>query len=243
MHRHNASSGVSAWIHSSDPEPDRVLAENITSALAEAGTAETPEVHSGYNDGNGTGASLDYVVNSCTVMPSCMLFMGNMADEEDNRLFDEKLTDYADAIADAIIKSAEDLGIIDENGERQMISETKLTMPLEEYYPELPYSETEIGYPGTPISEAEIAEKVDEIKTTVAGYIASENEGLSGRINISLEGYSYLQRYDMTVALDSVTLPVFTDEQGIIVGEVVLFRSEGKISSSIMAGGATATLK
>ncbi|MBR4621985.1 MAG: N-acetylmuramoyl-L-alanine amidase [Ruminococcus sp.] len=126
--------GFEVWVHSKQPEPDTLLATNILSALEEAGITESRGVQFGY-----TGIpTSNYHVNADTVMPSCLVEMGFITDDRDNNIFDKNFDAYAKAIGDAIIKTAKELGVIDENGKRllnsQLISETKLYYPLEYYY-------------------------------------------------------------------------------------------------------------
>ena len=51
-------------------------------------------------------------------MPSCLVELGFLTDESDNKLFDEHIDDYSKAIADAVIKTSVELGITDKNGKR-----------------------------------------------------------------------------------------------------------------------------
>lgn len=126
--------GFEVWAHSSQPEPDTKLATNIMTALEEVGITESRGVQFGY-----TGMpNENYYVNADTVMPSCLVEMGFITDQRDNEIFDKNFDAYVKAIGDAIIKTAIELGVIDENGKRllneQLISDTKLYYPLEAYY-------------------------------------------------------------------------------------------------------------
>lgn len=102
LHRNSAqgAKGVEIWISSDKPEKDSLLAENILSCLDDAGISQNRGVKSGYARGEG-----NYYVNSHTDMPSCLVELGFINSETDNKLFDEKLDEYAQAIADAIAKS------------------------------------------------------------------------------------------------------------------------------------------
>lgn len=102
LHRNSAegAKGVEVWIESDNSEADRNLAQRIINELEEAGISKNRGVKSGYARGEG-----DYYVNSHSDMPSCLVELGFISSEEDNRLFDEKLDEYAKAIADAIAKS------------------------------------------------------------------------------------------------------------------------------------------
>ncbi|MBR1764300.1 MAG: N-acetylmuramoyl-L-alanine amidase [Ruminococcus sp.] len=126
--------GFEVWAHSKQPEPDSLLATNIMTALEETGITESRGVQYGY-----TGIPTDnYAVNADTVMPACLVEMGFITDNRDNEVFDKNFDAYAKAVGDAIIKTAKELNIIDENGKRilneQMISYDKLWYPLPAYY-------------------------------------------------------------------------------------------------------------
>ena len=96
-------------------------------------------------------------------------------------------------------------------------------------------SDTPIAYTGTEITPEQIRELAEREKNIIAQYVRSENKGLEGEICIASEGYSYLQTSDNTVALDFVTLPVFTGDR--IIGEAVVYSVDGKLSYSVAAGG------
>ncbi len=102
LHRNSAegAKGVEIWISSEVSEADTALAENILTALENAGISENRGVKSGYARGDG-----NYYVNSHTDMPSCLVELGFINSETDNELLDEKIEIYAKAIADAIVKS------------------------------------------------------------------------------------------------------------------------------------------
>lgn len=118
-------SGVEAWVHNKEPEPDTLLANNILKNLEEVGVTENRGVRYGYV-GN---SYINYFVNAETVMPSCLVELGFLTDDRDNQLFDENLEEYGKAIADAAVETAQQLGVIDEKGNRlvsgQLISQDK----------------------------------------------------------------------------------------------------------------------
>ncbi len=119
-------SGVEIWVHNKKPELDTTLAQNIMDKLDEAGISDNRGVQYGY-----IGMPMDnYYVNAESHMPSCLVELGFMTDDTDNKLFDEKLDDYAKAISEGVIQSAKDMKIIDENGKRlisqSMISKDKI---------------------------------------------------------------------------------------------------------------------
>ncbi len=102
IHRNSADadvSGVEAWTNNSAPYYEEKLAKNILDAIEEVGYGDNRGVKRGYQ-GN---AASNYLVNSATQMPSCLLEMGFITTEEDNRLFDEKFDKYALAIANGIM--------------------------------------------------------------------------------------------------------------------------------------------
>lgn len=102
LHRNSADSagGVEIWINSDSETEDKALAESILKCIEQVGITENRGVKSGYARGSG-----DYFVNKHTSMPSCLVEFGFINNTEDNRLLDEKLDEYADAIAEAIISN------------------------------------------------------------------------------------------------------------------------------------------
>ena len=100
LHRNSAASeanGVEIWIGSENSSDERKLAQSIIDSLDEVGISANRGVKSGYaREGN------DYYVNSHTKMTSCLVELGFITSEADNKFYDEKLDEYAQAIADAI---------------------------------------------------------------------------------------------------------------------------------------------
>ncbi len=103
LHRNSAegAKGVEIWIKDDSPEADRALADSILEKLDEAGISENRGVKEGYARSDGK----NYYVNSHTDMPSCLVELGFINSETDNELFDEKLDEYAQAIADGIAET------------------------------------------------------------------------------------------------------------------------------------------
>ena len=101
IHRNSADhgKGVEVWIKNTPEQEDSFLAESILSHLkASNHVSNIRGIKSGYRknaDGN-------YYVNAHTKMPSCLVEVGFITNEEDNRLFDSYLEEYAQSIADAI---------------------------------------------------------------------------------------------------------------------------------------------
>ncbi|MBR1723856.1 MAG: N-acetylmuramoyl-L-alanine amidase, partial [Ruminococcus sp.] len=131
IHRNSVSdtstdySGIEAWVNNKAPAYDTALAQNILSALDNVGVTQDLGIKYGYRDMPGN----NYQVNMDTVMPSCLLELGYVTSEQDNELFLNNKQQYAKAIGDAIIDTAIQLGVINEDGERlmsgQLISDDK----------------------------------------------------------------------------------------------------------------------
>ena len=137
IHRDSVSSDVSgfeACVHSKMPEPDTILAQNILTNLNNVGISNDRGIVYGYTNDR----TQNYHVNADTACPSVLMEMGFITSPIDNKLFDEHFEDYAKAIGDAIIKTAQDIKIVDANGTRllskPMISESKLYYGLDYYY-------------------------------------------------------------------------------------------------------------
>ena len=104
LHRNKGEGfGVETWILSQADEETKTLADNIMSGLETAGIQRNRGVKQG-TQGN---SSKDYYINLNSQMPSCIIELGFLNVPEDNQLYDEHLADYAKAIGDAIIKTAE----------------------------------------------------------------------------------------------------------------------------------------
>lgn len=111
LHRNSAegAKGVEIWIEKSqiknETDKERKLAESIIEELDKVGITVNRGVKEGYAQGKG-----NYYINSHTSMPSCLVELGFINSKEDNKLYDEKLEEYAKAIANAIsdnLKTAE----------------------------------------------------------------------------------------------------------------------------------------
>lgn len=107
LHRNSAQSGsgVEMWVKNTPSDTEWALAENMLSALEDAGISKARGVKSGY----AKNADGNYYVNAHTNMPSCLAEIGFITSDEDNALFDENLDAYADAIAKGIIKTLEEM--------------------------------------------------------------------------------------------------------------------------------------
>ena len=109
VHRNSAISGngIEAWINKTSPIPDNILATRILSALEKVGVSKNRGVSSGYRE----DPDSNYHVNGGTQCPSCLLELGFLTNEADNRDFDEKKKQYAAAISDAIVQTGIELGV------------------------------------------------------------------------------------------------------------------------------------
>lgn len=99
LHRNSAESGsgVEIWVLSTEPQVDTALANSILAELESVGISKKRGVRFGL-----AGKTGNYYVNSNTKMPSCLVELGFITSDADNALFDEKLAEYASAIADGI---------------------------------------------------------------------------------------------------------------------------------------------
>ncbi|MBR6337626.1 MAG: N-acetylmuramoyl-L-alanine amidase [Ruminococcus sp.] len=117
IHRNSAEEkfkGVEIWVNNHEPESDTLLASNLLTALDRVGINENRNVNYGFI---GEPQS-NYQVNRQTHMPSCLVELGFITNDKDNELLDKNFDAYAEAMADAIIKTAKELGIVDEQGSR-----------------------------------------------------------------------------------------------------------------------------
>lgn len=115
LHRNSSEStsanGVEVWIHNSQPPIDTALAYNILEALQGVGVQSNRGVELGYR-GDSTE---NYRVNKLTTMPSCLVETGFLSNDVDRELYSTHLDDYANAIANAIYQTLEDIsnGLVD----------------------------------------------------------------------------------------------------------------------------------
>ena len=113
LHRNSSltGSGIEIWINNSsggDNSWDKLLAEYIMDWLDKAGISKRRGIKQGFRNSSGNDGGDNYYVNLNTTMPSCLIEMGFMTSKEDNRNFDDRLTDYAKAIADGTIELLSD---------------------------------------------------------------------------------------------------------------------------------------
>lgn len=124
LHRNAAdnASGVEIWVVSdaaaqnNDNSMDYRLAGYIKDWLKEVGISYDRGIRSGFRNDSDDD---NYYVNRNTKMPSCLVEMGFMNSDTDNRNFDNRINEYADAIASAIVEMGEDTGLYTEAMKRQ----------------------------------------------------------------------------------------------------------------------------
>lgn len=97
------ANGVEAWVNSEDSDNSYELASIIMSKLELAGISG----NRGVKKGTMESKKDNYRINCLSSMPSVLLEMGFMSSPTDNRLFKENLTEYAKAIAEAILQWSE----------------------------------------------------------------------------------------------------------------------------------------
>lgn len=100
IHRNSSDSGtgMEVWINENPSKNEQKLASDILKALC--GVSDLPErgVKKGFRNSSGS----NYYVNAHTKMPSCLVEVGFITNEDDNKEFDERLDEYAEAISGAI---------------------------------------------------------------------------------------------------------------------------------------------
>ena len=102
VHRNSGGGqGVETWISAAGLKPETTLATYIQKNLLDVGVAKDRGVKKGTA---GNPKSSYYVVGN-TLMPACLVELGFIDDDAaDNTLLDEHFTDYAQAIANGILK-------------------------------------------------------------------------------------------------------------------------------------------
>ena len=113
LHRNSATNanGVEIWINNNNNTWDKRMAEYIMDWLDKVGISQRRGIQTGFRNSDSKNETNNYYVNRYTNMPSCLIEMGFMTSEEDNRLFDEHLNEYADSIAGALIEMLTDNGL------------------------------------------------------------------------------------------------------------------------------------
>ena len=88
IHRNSSEpeyKGVEIWVNNHEPQADTLLASNILSALDRVGITENRNVNYGFI---GEPQS-NYQVNRQTHMPSCLVELGFITNDEDNKALDD----------------------------------------------------------------------------------------------------------------------------------------------------------
>ena len=94
----HAASGVEAWINSASPQDAASLAGSLLDAISQTGLMDNRGVKSGTQSGND-----NYAINSHSKMASCILEVGFMSSDADNKALRNHEDEMAQAIADGII--------------------------------------------------------------------------------------------------------------------------------------------
>lgn len=102
IHRNSAedkkANGIEAWVSRNPKGDEEKLAESLVENICRLTGQQNRGVKNGFRD-NSFG---DYYINSDTDMPSLLLEVGFITNDEDNKVFDEKLDETAKTIADTI---------------------------------------------------------------------------------------------------------------------------------------------
>lgn len=103
IHRNSAvsGSGFEAWIAKEPKGDEKGVAEKLVTALSEISDLPNRGVKLGYRNSSGN----NYYVNSNTNMPSILLEVGFVTNDEDNESFDKSLDENAEAIAEIIYEA------------------------------------------------------------------------------------------------------------------------------------------
>ena len=103
IHRNSAKTGngIEIWCNSEKREKDTKLANSIRNNLQKTQIQDDR----GIKYGTIEGADSNYYVLKNTNMPSCLIELGFITNEKDNKLLDDNIEDYA--IADGIIETIE----------------------------------------------------------------------------------------------------------------------------------------
>lgn len=102
IHRNSAEqgNGVEIWTNSKKKQDDLELSNMILENLQSVGI----QTNRGVKIGSIEGENTDYYVLNNTNMTSCLIELGFITDNVDNKLFDENIENYAKAIAEGIIE-------------------------------------------------------------------------------------------------------------------------------------------
>ena len=103
LHRNSSvsGSGFEAWIAKEPKGNEEQTAEQLVDALSDISGLPNRGVKKGYRNSSGN----NYYVNSNTNMPSILLEVGFVTNENDNESFDKNIDKNAEAIAEIIYNS------------------------------------------------------------------------------------------------------------------------------------------
>lgn len=103
LHRNSSvsGSGFEAWIAKEPKGNEEQTAEQLVDALSDISGLPNRGVKRGYRNSSGN----NYYVNSNTNMPSILLEVGFVTNENDNESFDKNIDKNAEAIAEIIYNS------------------------------------------------------------------------------------------------------------------------------------------
>lgn len=101
LHRNSGGGqGVEVWTSAQAEKWECRLAQAIMDELEQVGVSRVR----GVRHGTAGNPAVSYAVVSRTEMPACLVELGFIDSETDNRLLDEHFDDYAQAIADGILR-------------------------------------------------------------------------------------------------------------------------------------------
>lgn len=99
LHRNKGDGyGVETWMTANAGSVTDTLTQNVHNGIVAAGVQRDR----GIKFGTDTGEGSDYYVISNTTMPACLIELGFINNEEDNRLYDANKEAYAKAITKAV---------------------------------------------------------------------------------------------------------------------------------------------
>ena len=103
IHRNSAKTGnrIEIWCNSEKREKDTKLADGIRNKLQRTQIQEDR----GIKYGTIEGTDSNYYVLKNTNMPSCLIELGFITNEKDNKLLDDNMENYAKAIAEGMIET------------------------------------------------------------------------------------------------------------------------------------------
>ncbi|MCQ2978907.1 MAG: N-acetylmuramoyl-L-alanine amidase [Clostridia bacterium] len=97
--------GVEVWAAYGKDEKEDIYGENIHDAMINSHIQNDR----GLRYGSMTNPKENYKVNGLTNMPSVLIELGFMTNEEDNKLYGKYMDEYATNICDAIVKTLNDI--------------------------------------------------------------------------------------------------------------------------------------